>query len=166
MQCPRCHKDLEGKPEFCYFCGYTLTDKDIPLPPGVQVVEERIDRQSFQGPGNPQKEAVMSRYQDAYRVAKTVDTVGGMVKIFGWVAAIVTFILAFSARDSAIVIGIFCAFVAWVFFFIIGTLLASVAQIQMASLDSAVYASTFLTDRDRAEIMSLPKSQTKSAKSL
>jgi hypothetical protein len=42
------------------------------------------------------------------------------------------------------------------FFFVAGTLVSGVAQVQKATIDSAVYTSTFLTNSDRAEIMSLP----------
>lgn len=51
-----------------------------------------------------------------------------------------------------------------IFSFVVGTFIQGIAQIQLATLDTAVYASTFLTNEERAQILSIPiKSHSASA---
>jgi EamA domain-containing membrane protein RarD len=152
MQCPDCGKSLEGTPEFCYFCGYTLTNKSVSLPPLTSVVADTK-------PNSP-KGVLISRYREAYQTANTNDDIGTAVKFFALVLAVALAIFSTANSGQRATsdswVGLTLSVCVGAFFFVAGTLVSGVAQVQKATIDSAVYTSTFLTNSDRAEIMSLP----------
>ena len=101
------------------------------------------------------------RYHDAYLVARATDGIGGGVKIVGFIlgAAIAFFGFAQGSANGGnnflIVGGIILAAVITVPFYVLGVLVSANAQALKASLDAAVHTSPFLTDADKASVMSL-----------
>jgi len=109
--------------------------------------------------------ALIHRYSDAYRYARVIDGLGLTVKIVGFVlAGLITLVSlpALSSRNffggTEMGIGIFGLLLACVVAgvgFILGTLISASGQILKSSLDGAVNNSPFLTNDERAQIMSL-----------
>ena|SRR6185295_6506596 len=111
----------------------------------------------------PEQKKVKGRYRDGYRVGKAIVGIGGAIKGFGGLLALVIVVGALIASsqvggDTGLAIMIvaigFAAF-AGLLLFVLGTLIAAEGQILKATLDTAVNSSPFITDLDRAEIMSL-----------
>jgi hypothetical protein len=106
--------------------------------------------------------AVVHRYADAYVVARTIDGVGSAIKVIGLVIGALLALgslVAGSKGGFAIMIafvGIAVAGAIATVLYLLGTLASAQGQILMAALDSAVNSSHFLTDQDRARIMTLP----------
>lgn len=106
--------------------------------------------------------AVANRYSDAYFVARTIDGVGLTIKIIGLVIGALlglTSLAAGSKGGVGIVFGFMGIAVAGAIatvLYLLGTLASAQGQILKATLDTAVNLSHFLTDQDRARIMSLP----------
>lgn len=118
-------------------------------------------------------ESLSSRYIDAYRVASFVGGVGNFFKIVGIVLAAVigigTLVVVGQSRNEQQQIAILIAGAAIAGFmgallFLLGVLVASIGQIQKATLDSAVNSSPFLSNQHRIRIMSLPVSIPQEAK--
>lgn len=107
------------------------------------------------------------RYGDAYRVAKATVNFGNGIKIAGIVLAALILLgtlmgtlIAVSQSDSMIggallIPGILLAGFVGLLFYLLGVLVAAQGQTLLASLDSAVNSSPFLTNDQKAEIMSL-----------
>jgi len=99
------------------------------------------------------------RYSDAYLVSKVTVSFGNLIKIVGVLVAGVIIVGAlFMASQGAgvfVVGGIVVAGLSGLLFYLLGVLVAANGQVLQATLDSAVNSSPFLTDADRAEIMSL-----------
>lgn len=106
--------------------------------------------------------SVTSRYSDAYVVARTVDGVGLTIKTVGILigALLALASLASASKGGAGILlafmGIAVAGTIATVLFLLGTLASAQGQILKATLDTAVNSSHFLTDQDRARIMSLP----------
>jgi VIT1/CCC1 family predicted Fe2+/Mn2+ transporter len=109
----------------------------------------------------------MSRYRDAYLQARVTNGIGSFIKGFGFVLGSLLILTGFlftskgrlgDATFALGVITIVSGIVAGVWFYIVGVLVAAQGQILKASLDGAVNNSPFLTDEQRAKIMSLPRS--------
>lgn len=121
--------------------------------------------------------AAMKRYADGYRVARALTGFGATLKMigllgglgFGFLGLIIGQYAATQARNSTfgltegaglmmsslVTFGIFGAIFALVFW-IIGIWLSAQGQVLKAHLDSAVHSSPFLSDLDKAQVMSLP----------
>jgi ATP/ADP translocase len=106
----------------------------------------------------------MKRYKDAYTVARVTNGFGGTFKAIGIIIGCLLTLLGLMVagnggpQNPMSILGIVAAVVgiiAGALFFIIGVLVSAQAQVLKASLDSAVNTSTFLTNDDRAKIMSL-----------
>jgi hypothetical protein len=111
----------------------------------------------------------MTRYRDAYLHAKTVNGIGATVKviafILGGLIALVGFIsCAESANANSFGSGLGQLSGAITFLmgagvgllgFVFGVMVQSAGQHLKAQLDSAVNSSPFLTDAERAVVMSL-----------
>lgn len=110
--------------------------------------------------------ALKKRYWDAYIVARTTVNLGTGIKILGLLLGVIIFLIILAlannqirySRDApligAIIGGVWGVSV-WVIFFILGVLVSAQGQILKASLDGAVNSSPFLTNEQRAKIMSL-----------
>lgn len=112
------------------------------------------------------------RYQDAYRVARTVAGIGGFVKgigvfiaILGSIISVITFFTAMTVIGQKTVpqeatiflsLGTFIVFINSLFMgglvYFLGVLIACNGQTLMASLDVAVNTSPFLPIERKAEV--------------
>lgn len=107
-----------------------------------------------------------NRYKDAYLVARATDMFGSGIKVLGICIALTMILIAFlvvgssTSRDGelgiviAIASGFFGIF-SGSLLYLLGVLVSSQGQILKASLDGSVNTSPFLTDDDRAEMMSI-----------
>lgn len=102
--------------------------------------------------------SVENRYKDAYRVTSSIVFIGGLVKVAGVVVGIGGSLILLDAlpKSSAAKVSVMVvAAVVMFLFWVIGVAIAAQGQILMASLDSAVHSSPFLSDAQRARVMSL-----------
>ena len=110
------------------------------------------------GPGV--SKSASARYRDAYTVARAVNGVGGLIKVFGIIIgcgfAVVGFGLgATSHNDIFIYGGVAFGVVGGIPIFVLGILVSAAGQQTKACLDAAVHTSPFLTDAQKASVMSL-----------
>jgi len=106
---------------------------------------------------------VVNRYRDAYRVGSALVGLGNVIKVVGAILAGIIVLVSLSSGDgplggAAVVAGIFIAAIVGVLFWVSGVVVAAQGQILLATLDNAVASSHFLTDLERADAMSLPRS--------
>ena len=102
----------------------------------------------------------MSRYSDAYIVARTITDLGATIKFIGIVIGAGIALIGFYAADSAhsgqlAIGGIILGVIVSIPIFILGILVAAQGQILKATLDTAVHTSPLLTKDDMQKIMSL-----------
>ncbi len=93
------------------------------------------------------------RYTGAYGVADRVATLGTIAKVFGGIGAVGFLLLLPSAPGGGEKYFLGLAFGCVFQGVVVGTLLHAVAQIQRATLDTAVHTSPFLTDDLRSRLM-------------
>jgi hypothetical protein len=102
----------------------------------------------------------VSRYTDAYLIARTITAVGAIVKVIALVicGAIALFGLVAGAKSEhyeaavgGIMLGAIVATPIWV----LGILVAALGQILKATLDTAVNTSPLLAKDEMRQIMSL-----------
>jgi hypothetical protein len=126
----------------------------------------------------------IKRYLDLYRVARLLIALGTTVKGVGVVLAIIIFlfwlVVGFIASSQTqpsspfgpsranaatiqigslfafIVLGLVSAALVGGLFFLLGVLISAQGQLLLAQADSAVHTSPFLTDKEKATVMSLP----------
>jgi hypothetical protein len=113
-------------------------------------------------PASPEAGAAIKRYQGAYQIARLTDIAGHLFKalgIFMGIAALV--IVGFGVKTDYLEKG-FAALVAlcvaagvFLLFFAVGLVVSAQGQNLKATLDSAVNSSPFLTNEQRAKVMSL-----------
>jgi hypothetical protein len=113
---------------------------------------------------NDYSQKVMSRYTDAYRLARAIVGVGTLVKVLGIVAAAIILLVGFemvdgnfnaTSRNGVLLTSLLVAGLAWLLFWVLGVLISAQGQILKANVDEAVNTSPFLGDNQRAQIMSL-----------
>ena len=107
-----------------------------------------------QAPTGSPAARLMIRYRDAYVVGRTIVTVGDVVKGVGIVLAIGMTLAAwvnFKMGPAGILIGV----VVGVPLYVLGILVSAQGQILKATLDTAVSGSPFLSNDQKAEMMSL-----------
>ncbi len=106
--------------------------------------------------------SVVRRYADAYIVARTIDAFGLTIKGVGvaigvLLALVSLFMVATGGGSIAFLLAAMTiAGAITIVLVLLGTLASAQGQVLKASLDTAVNTSRFLSDRDRAQIMSLP----------
>jgi hypothetical protein len=102
---------------------------------------------------------VMNRYQDAYRVGNSVVGTGNAIKtvgiLFGGLIGLVSLSAASSVGASAFVVGALVGGVVCLLFWSYGVTVAAQGQMLLATLDSAVSSSPFLTNDERATVMGI-----------
>ncbi len=109
-------------------------------------------------------QAMMHRYGDAYIAARTMVGIGSVIKgigIFLGAINVLVSVLAITSDTAALpfgIVGIVFGVFAGALLYICGVMVSAQGQILKASLDGAVNSSPFLTDDERADIMSLPNS--------
>jgi small basic protein len=96
---------------------------------------------------------LMERYQNGYRAAGTACRLGTTAKVIGVIAG--AFVWLGGLQNSLGAVAASLGFLAIALFWIIGALVSAVGENLRASLDTAVYTSTFLDNVQRAKIMSL-----------
>ncbi len=163
--CPKCGNPTDTTSNYCEHCAADLSG----LRKQAQKTEQAQIRQESKNDESSDAKSLKKRYKDAYFVARTTTVVGFLIKAVGALLGILTFLGAFalaaSQRNvygvrggdteiSLIVAAIFGGTV-WLVFFIWGVLVSAQGQILKASLDGAVNGSPFLTNEQRAKIMSL-----------
>lgn len=109
----------------------------------------------------PSSSPVVNRYRDTYRVGAALVGLGNAIKVVGAILAGIIFLVSLSsAKDllggGAVVLGIFIAAIVGILFWICGVIVAAQGQILLATVDTAVASSHFLTDTERAQAMGLP----------
>jgi len=105
---------------------------------------------------------VVNRYLDAYHEAKVLVAIGGIIKFVGIVAAVLIVLVMASTGakaigDGAIVGGFLIGVLVGGAIYIAGISVSSRGQILRATLDTAVYSSTFMNESEKAQAMGLPK---------
>lgn len=113
---------------------------------------------------------IVRRYQDSYMVARTANAFGKLAKlvgfgsagIIGFIGLLLTFIMIGSYRDSGVGFVVFLIVlvtgaVVGAIFYVFGIVLSALGQNLMAVLDSAVYASPFMTQEQKAQAMNIAK---------
>lgn len=174
---PKCGKPiyLDHSFSWCGKCGKPLPENVVARLPRIQariqnVVTQAalaVDHREFSRPEHTQSGALMKRYWDAYLIARATVGFGTMIKAIGGVLAGLIFLGTMIAASQAssgvgfVILATGTAFAVFVglLFFLLGVLVSAQGQILKASLDGAVNSSPFLTNEDRAEIMSLPTTQ-------
>jgi Mg/Co/Ni transporter MgtE len=108
----------------------------------------------------------MSRYTDAYRVASATVALGTVIKVVGVLLGLLIGFGMFAVAaavggpgprggGAGLVLGLFFGGATFAFFFVLGVILSSFGQLKKAALDGAVNSSPFLTNEQRADVMSL-----------
>ncbi len=120
-----------------------------------------------QRPESIESKNASDRYEDAYLHARWVAQAGDVIQTVGWVLGAIIFCgamftahtvtkLLTPAADWLPPAGLAVGAVITVFFFwLVGLLVCARGQDLEASLDSAVNSSPFLSDAQRARVMSL-----------
>lgn len=100
----------------------------------------------------------MSRYTDAYLVARTVTAIGGIVKVIAIAigGSIAVLGMMAGSQDWRFVVGgLVLTAIAGVPLYVLGVLVAAQGQILKATLDAAVNTSPLLTKDEMRRIMSM-----------
>ena len=162
MTCNNCGNSIPDGSKFCQACG-TLAGF-VNTPSANATYNQRFGPAAMvQRAETSQAQKMTSRYKDAYRVGRAIVGVGDVIKVLGGALAAIIFIGALYANTQVrgeigvaiMIVAIGFAAFAGVLFFVMGTLIAAQGQILKATLDSAINSSPFITDDNRAEIMSL-----------
>jgi hypothetical protein len=104
---------------------------------------------------------LVERYREAFRIARAYVAVGRAVKVAGVIAGILLGLLMLMGSSSMISAGAgLFMFVLWVLGlgglgWIFGTIIASVGQFQIATLDVSVYECPFLDLEQKAVMLNL-----------
>jgi len=127
----------------------------LPTPSSLKD-EAQANRDQERGKQYAQRARV--RYSDAYTVAGAVVGFGGMVKAVGVIVGIIGIlggILAASSSGLFLVGGVALGVVGGIPIYVLGVLVSALGQQTKACLDSAVHSSPFLSDSEKASVMSL-----------
>ena len=108
------------------------------------------------------------RYQDAYTVAKTANAFGNFTKILGIISAgiigligLIMMLFTATSFDSAgagfvmFLFTVTLGAIVGAIFYILGIVLSALGQNLMATLDTAVNGSPFMTQEQKAQAMNL-----------
>jgi hypothetical protein len=128
----------------------------------VQPIHAPSARGAFEAGVAPR---VLSRYRDGYRVARTAVALGRLIQVLGVLLGLLIGFGAFVALNAfgqgprggvvELLLGLFFSGGAFALFFVLGLILSSLGQLKKAALDAAVNSSPFLTNEERADVMSL-----------
>ena len=108
--------------------------------------------------GIPQR--AIARYADAYRVADSVVSIGAFIKVLSVLVAVGSVFvggLAGAETSSGILLywAVLSGVCAGIPVFVVGLLVCAAGRLVKASIDTAVHSSPFLTDSEKASVMSL-----------
>lgn len=132
-------------------------------PAQVQPIKAQPVQGEFESRISPE---VVGRYVGAYRAARATVLLGTVIKIL---AALFGLVVGFGPSVLAVItlrqfppgfgvtllIGLLSGFGTFATVFVVGAIVSSLGQLRVAALDSAVNTSPFLTNEQRAEVMSL-----------
>jgi hypothetical protein len=134
--------------------------------PGTAVAQAMITGPSAPaGSESRESRSAMKRYEDAYRAARVTVVIGTAIKFLGFLLAILILaatwlgagLMSMNGYDSqaVLVIGTLFILIIVTLFYVAGVIVCAQGQTLKASLDDAVHSSPFLTDEQRAKVMSL-----------
>lgn len=169
LACPRCGRQATSTSKYCSGCAFDF----------ASLVPNYDPNESFDPDGEVHPPelvlAVQKRYREGYLYARFLNGFGMAVVIIGIVIAIFVAMIAMMigggienqsrnayvgpGQGTGVAIGFVIFLIGAVFggiFIVSGILTRAAAQHLMASFDSAVNSSKFLTNVQRAEMMSLP----------
>ncbi len=161
--CSKCGEESEDDFDVCWNC---QTSKDAPLSANTVALGEQKIKARKPAPPIESSEAasLMTRYRDGYLKARVMNGWGQVIKGLGVMVAILLAILGMvlvnddRSGDATFAFGvviIVSGVISGIWFFILGIVIAAHGQMLKASLDGAVNSSPFLTNEQRAKIMSL-----------
>ena len=160
--CPNCGKKTDTNFKYCEHCATDLSQfrpRSQPIVQAPTTADESSEAKS-----------IKKRYKNAYLVARTTTGAGSTIKGVGAFFGILIFFGAFALAAAqrsvfgirggdiqviTIIVGAIFGATVWLVFYIWGVLFSAQGQILKASLDGAVNGSPFLTNEQRATIMSL-----------
>jgi len=151
-KCQRCGKDAGFMYSMCNQC-IEQSRLEIQNSPGNDFTPTASQTPQTRNPA-------VRRYVDAYRVAAVLVTIGDALKWIGGVGGFLIFLVLskssspFNSGSGGLELVMGGSFAA--FFFVLGVLVSAQGQVLRATLDTAVSASRFLTDEERAVAMGLP----------
>jgi hypothetical protein len=99
---------------------------------------------------------LLTRHKDGYRVAKVTDWFGGFCKRAGATSAVLSVLIGNSSGSNSFggaVVIIFAGVVLGLLFWIIGVFISAQGQLLKATLDTAVYSCTLLSETGKADIV-------------
>jgi hypothetical protein len=159
VHCTRCGHQISTTAVRCPNCG--ASPSSAPNPQAVQTGSPQSAQPPMQK-GSLDTAGVKQRYQDAYRIARTIVGFGSFIKYVAFAFGLGAFLLGLgrvgdtptSALIGLLGAALFALLVTGCFY-IVAVLVSAQGQVLQATLDTAVYSSPFLQDSDRAEIMTL-----------
>lgn len=183
--CALCGAEIDAAAKLCSKCTLNIglqfaanPSATTPEPQWRPSGSEQLDRRPS-GEAAQFTESVRTRYRDAYYYSRFIDTIGKILKGIGFVGGGIIFFVGIVIMGSGLRSGIssvdsgaagLMLFVfglyggLWMFiWWLWGVVWRAAGQFLKASLDGAVHSSPFLSDMDRAEIMSLSASSKKTA---
>jgi hypothetical protein len=158
-KCPKCKEECEDNFDSCWSCG-TGRDGAPPVEPfsepGSIASEASSLSSSAARPTKGGRRSVMSRYTDAYIIARTITAIGATVKFVGLALGgciAVVGLVASSQSAQFAVGGVILAVIVAIPIYVLGIL--AQGQILKATLDNAVNSSPLLSKDEMRQIMSL-----------
>ena len=124
--------------------------------------------------GSTHAGTMIRRYRDAYRVANTIITIGGAIKVIGFVLAILIAVVSLvggaairqqsgGAAFISILTGAIFGGIVGLLFWLMGVVVSAQGQLLFACLDTAVNGSPFISDDEKAEVMTFAATSSASA---
>lgn len=160
-KCSQCKEECEDNFDSCWKCG---TARGGSPSAGPLAAESGMGSGgspiplSASNPSKSGRRSIMTRYTDAYLIARTITGVGATVKIIGFVigagTALVSVVVG-SQSVQYVIGGIVVGAIVAIPIYVLGILVAAQGQILKATLDSAVNTSPLLTKDEMRQIMSL-----------
>jgi zinc-ribbon domain len=155
VHCTKCGHQMSTTAVRCPSCG--ASPSSTLSPQAIQTVSRKSSPSPTQN-SSLDTIGLKKRYQDAYRIAKTIVGFGSLIKFVALVGGLIAFSIGLRAVGSApsgfIGASLFAFFVAGSIY-VIAVVVSARGQLLQATLDTAVNTSPFLRESDRAEIMSL-----------
>jgi hypothetical protein len=102
-------------------------------------------------------DAAITRYEDGYLVARTIEGIGSVIKgvgiVLGIIIAIVGLIVGTQTNLLFGIVGFIFGIAVAIPLFVVGVIVSALAQVIKATLDAAVHTSPFLDNQAKAAAM-------------
>jgi len=173
-KCVNCGTENRSNRDNCWKCGikadgtapanFERSSASDPLEEGAKNIVPPLEAQSPSSISEAiEIKALMSRYWDAYVVAKVTVGFGESIKAVAMILAVLIILAALLIAGSVggggavltFLLGVIGAAFVGGQFYLLGLIVMAQGQILRASLDGAVNSSPFLENHHRAKIMSL-----------